>query len=172
MRVRQLNFSNCHLPRLDAATIRVDRVLRITGSRIPGVIRLGGTQIAGAFFLDNADLGHEPPDEAERDPILQLNHAIVNDDVWGPGLRVRGQVRMAGATVTGAVIMDDADLSEPDRIVLDAATLTVQPQCPATPRPRPHRVARSDHPRPAQPQRRLAVQPGRCGVARRQLHHR
>jgi len=39
MRVRQLNFSRCHLPGLNAATIRVDGVLRITGSRIPGVVR-------------------------------------------------------------------------------------------------------------------------------------
>lgn len=67
MRVRQLNFSHCHLPGLDIATIRVDGVLRITGSRVPGVIRLGGAQISGAFFLDNADLAQERPDENDRD---------------------------------------------------------------------------------------------------------
>lgn len=125
LRIRQLNFSRCYLPGLDAATIRVDGVLRITGSRIPGPIRLGGAQISGAFFLDNADVGEESPDQAERDPILQLNHATINDDVWGPGLKVRGQVRMAGTTVTGIVNLDNADLSEPGRTIIDAETLTV-----------------------------------------------
>jgi uncharacterized protein YjbI with pentapeptide repeats len=125
MRVRQLNFSQCYLPGLDAATIRVDGVLRITGARIPGAIRLGGAQISGAFFLDNADLGQERSDELERDPILQLNHATVNYDVWGPGLKVRGQIRLAGTTVTGAVNLDDADLSEPAGTVIDAENLTV-----------------------------------------------
>lgn len=125
MRIRQLNFSHCHLPGLDAATIRVDGVLRITGSRIPGVVRLGGARISGAFFLDNADLGEERPDDTERDPILQLNHATIDDDVWAPRLRTRGQIRLAGATVTGAVNLDNADLSEPGRTVIDAENLTV-----------------------------------------------
>jgi hypothetical protein len=125
LRIRQLNFSRCHLPGLDAATIRVDGVLRITGSRIPGPIRLGGAQISGAFFLDNADLGEQTPDQAERDPLLQLNHATINDDVWAPGLKVRGQIRLAGTTVTGMVNLDNADLNEPGRTVIDAETLTV-----------------------------------------------
>jgi hypothetical protein len=125
LRVRQLNFSRCHLPGLDAATIRVDGVLRITGSRIPGPVRLGGAQICGAFFLDGADLGEQSPDQAERDPILQLNHATVNDDVWAPGLRVRGRIRLAGTTVTGMVNLDEADLREPGRSVVDAENLTV-----------------------------------------------
>jgi uncharacterized protein YjbI with pentapeptide repeats len=125
MQVRQLNFSECYLPALNAATIRVDGVLRITGSRIPGEVRLGGAKISGAFFLDKADIGRERVDELERNPILQLNHATIQDDVWGPGLKVRGQVRLTGAAVTGAVNLDGADLSELDRTVLVADTLTV-----------------------------------------------
>jgi hypothetical protein len=125
MRVRQLNFSRCYLPGLDAATIRVDGVLRITGARIPGVIRLGGAKVSGAFFLDKADLGEDRSDEAERDPILQLNHATINDDVWGPGLRVRGQIRLTNTTVSGTVNLDNADLNEPDGMVVDAENLTV-----------------------------------------------
>jgi hypothetical protein len=125
LRIRQLNFSRCRLPGLDAATIRVDGVLRITGTRIPGAIRLGGARISGAFFLDNADLGEEHPDTAERDPILQLNHATIDDDVWAPGLQVRGQTRLAGTTVTGVVNLDDASLSEPTGTVIDAENLTV-----------------------------------------------
>jgi hypothetical protein len=89
------------------------------------VIRLGGAKISGAFFLDNADLGEERSDEAERDPIVQLNRATIDDDLWGPGLRVRGQLRFAGTTVTGTVNLNNADLSEPGRTVLDAENLTV-----------------------------------------------
>ncbi|MEV5706483.1 hypothetical protein [Actinoallomurus sp. NPDC052274] len=125
MAVRQLNFSECYLPALDAATIRVDGVLRITGSRIPGEVRLGGAHISGAFFLDNAHLGRESSDDLERKPILQLNHATINDDVSGPHLVAHGTVRLAGATVAGAVNLDEAELSEPGRTALDAENLKV-----------------------------------------------
>ncbi|GAB3984517.1 hypothetical protein GCM10029978_094410 [Actinoallomurus acanthiterrae] len=125
MHVRQLNLSECHLPALDAATIRVDGVLRLTGCRIPGEVRLGGSKISGAFFLDEAHLGRERVDELERKPILQLNQATIAEDVWGPRLVVHGQVSLAGATIGGAVNLEEADLSEPGRTVLHADTLTV-----------------------------------------------
>ncbi|MCO5992035.1 hypothetical protein [Actinoallomurus rhizosphaericola] len=125
MAVRQLNFSECYLPALDAATIRVDGVLRITGSRIPGEVRLSGARISGAFFLDRAHLGRARSDDLERNPVLQLNHATINDDVSGPHLVAHGTVRLAGATVAGAVNLDEAELSEPGRTALDAENLKV-----------------------------------------------
>jgi hypothetical protein len=125
MRVRQLNITRCYLPNLDAPTIRVDGVLRITGCRIPGEVRLGGAKISGAFFLDDADLGRERTDELKRNPVLQLNHATIHDDVEGRGLKVRGQLRLTRTTIVGAMNLDGADLAEPGDIVLDAENLTV-----------------------------------------------
>jgi hypothetical protein len=122
---RQLNLSGSRLPALDAATVRVAGVLRITDCRIPGEVRLGGARISGAFFLDRARLGQEAGDEEDRDAILQLNHATVGGDVWGPELTVQGQVRLTGATVGGAVNLNDADLSAPGGTALEAENLTV-----------------------------------------------
>ena len=116
---RQLNLSECFLPGLWAATIRVGGVLRLTDCRIPGEVRLGGARIAGAFFLDRAHLG------AGHGEVLQLNQARVDDDIWGPGLRAEGMVRLTGAQVAGAVNLENAVLSNPDDVALSAENLVV-----------------------------------------------
>ncbi|MDQ8701636.1 membrane-associated oxidoreductase [Streptomyces sp. LHD-70] len=121
--LRQLNLSYCTLPALYAATVRVDGVLRITGCRIPGPVRLGGARIAGAFFLDRAELGVPGGESAE--PTLQLNQATVGNDLHGPGLVAHGEVRLQGATVSGAVQLNDAVLDNPGGDALSAKTLTV-----------------------------------------------
>ncbi|GAB2801918.1 membrane-associated oxidoreductase [Actinoallomurus bryophytorum] len=121
-KVRQLNLSESFLPALNAATIRVDGVLRLTDCRIPGEVRLGGAEISGALFLDRAHLGR---DGGGEDPILQLNQAVINDDLWAPGLVAHGEVRLSGARVSGAVNLDDARLSAPDGTALQAEAFTV-----------------------------------------------
>jgi hypothetical protein len=119
-KVRQLNLSESYLPALNAATIRVDGVLRLTDCRVPGEVRLGGAEISGALFLDRAHLG-----DGGEDPILQLNQATINDDLWAPGLVAHGEVRLSGARVSGAVCLDDARLSAPGGTALQAEAFTV-----------------------------------------------
>ncbi|MEU8867992.1 membrane-associated oxidoreductase [Streptomyces umbrinus] len=121
-RLRQLNLSNSVLPGLVAATLRMEGVLRLTDCRVRGPVRLGGAQIAGALFMDRAEI--TPPDTAE--PALQLNHVNIGDDLWAPGLRAHGEVRLNGASVAGSVNLNDARLSNPGDIVLDAQTLSVE----------------------------------------------
>ncbi|MDI3423313.1 hypothetical protein [Streptomyces luteolus] len=76
-RLRQIDLSGCTLPALHAATVRVDGVLRITGCRIPGPVRLGGAQLSGAFFLDPAELGR--PGRELGEPVLQpARHATAS----------------------------------------------------------------------------------------------
>lgn len=128
--VRQLNLSGSVLPGLNAATLRVDGVLRMTDCLVRGPVRLGGVQIAGAVFLDRARFtgaasgpadGGAPAPEA----LLALNHASVGDDLWAPGLRVDGGLRLDGGSVRGSVNLDDAVLTAPGGTALDAETLTV-----------------------------------------------
>lgn len=125
--VRQLNLSGSVLPGLDAATLRVDGVLRLTDCRIPGPVRLGGARITRALFFDGARIGIDadgstvPNDEA----VLQLNHAVTEDDLWWPGIEVRGEVRISGATVTGLIQLDDAVLLNPGATALQAENVTV-----------------------------------------------
>ncbi|MFG2172039.1 membrane-associated oxidoreductase [Streptomyces niveus] len=127
---RQLNLSESVLPGMTAATLRIDGVLRMTDCRVRGPVRLGGARISGAVFLDRAEFGAAVPEPAadgdpEPEPLLQLNHADVGDDLSAPGLRVDGSLRLDSATVTGSFVLDDAVLTAPGRTALDAERLTV-----------------------------------------------
>jgi len=122
--IRQLNLSESYLPGLEAATIRCSGVLRLTDCRIPGQVRLGGARIAGALFMDRARLGSDGAGD-ERGQILHLNHSVIEDDVWAPGLVTNGSVRMHGAKISGMVNLEGASLSHPGETALDAQTLTV-----------------------------------------------
>ncbi len=125
--LRQLNLAGSVLPGLEAATIRVDGVVRLSGCRIPGPVRLGASRIARALVLDGARLGvradgtSAPNDE----PVLGLNHAIVEDDLWWPRLTAHGEVRIDGAAVTGQIRLDDAELRNPGGTALRAENVTV-----------------------------------------------
>lgn len=121
-KVRQLNLSESYLPALHAATIQVGGVLRLTDCRIPGEVRLGGARISGAFFIERASLGGGNTGD---DPILQLNQATIDDDLWAPGLVVHGEIRLSGATVNGAVNLDDARLDAPGGTALTGETFTI-----------------------------------------------
>ncbi|MFE1435554.1 membrane-associated oxidoreductase [Streptomyces griseoaurantiacus] len=120
-RVRQLNLRGSAMPGLHAARLQVDGVLRLTGCRITHQVRLGGSVIAGALFLDGAHLSSEYTGE----PVLQLNQATIGDALWAPGLRVEGETRLESATVTGTVTFKDARFEHPGATALQARTLTV-----------------------------------------------
>lgn len=134
--VRQLNLSGSVLPGLTAATLRVDGVLRLTGCRISGPVRLGGARVSGAIFLDGAVLTRPVPPEGgsggpdggaagQDEPLLALNQVTCGDDLWAPGLKASGEVRLDGAVVAGSVRLDDAELAEPSGTALSAETLQV-----------------------------------------------
>ncbi|MFJ1968388.1 membrane-associated oxidoreductase [Streptomyces sp. NPDC087903] len=122
-RLRELNLSESALPGLTAQAMRVDGVLRMTRSRFRGPVRLGGTQITGSLYMESAHV--DAPEDA-TEPALQLNQVSVGADLWAPGLRTRGQIRLNGATVTGSVNLNDARLGNPGGAALDAETLGVE----------------------------------------------
>jgi hypothetical protein len=117
--VRQLNLSGSHLPALDAATLHVDGVLRLTDCHIPGETRLSGAKISGTVFLNRARLGDA------GDTALRLDHAAIGEAVWAVGLVAHGEVRLSGATVAGAVTLEDAVLTAPGGTALHAEYLTL-----------------------------------------------
>ncbi|MEU2057661.1 membrane-associated oxidoreductase [Streptomyces bungoensis] len=121
-RVRQLNLSNSVLPGLTSATLRVEGVLRMTGCRMRGPVRLGGAQITGALFMERAEF--TAPDDSE--PVLQLNQATIGDDLWAPEMRAHGQVRLTGASVAGRINVQDAEFDNPGATALDAQNLNVE----------------------------------------------
>lgn len=120
-RVRQLNLRGSVMPGLHAARLQVDGVLRLTGCRITHQVRLGGSRIAGALFLDEAHL----TSESLAEPVLQLNQVTIGDALWAPGLRVEGETRLESATVTGLVMLKDAHFHHPGATALQARNLTV-----------------------------------------------
>ncbi|MFD5910179.1 membrane-associated oxidoreductase [Streptomyces massasporeus] len=122
-RLRQLNLRGSVLPGLDAATLRVDGVLRMSDCLFGRPVRLGGAQISGALFMDGAEID-EPP---SGQPALQLNHVTVGDGLSAPGLRTRGEVRLTGASVAGSIDLNGARLQAgAGEVALDAETLTVE----------------------------------------------
>ncbi|MFG2925134.1 membrane-associated oxidoreductase [Streptomyces sp. NPDC048305] len=127
--LRQLNLSNSVLPGLQAATLRVDGVLRLTDCRIPGPVHLGGSRIAQALFFDRTRIGvnadGSTATNATGSPVLQLNQVSAGDDLWWPGLVVHGEVRINDATVAGKIMLDDAVLINPGATALDGENLTV-----------------------------------------------
>jgi len=123
-RIRQLNLSNSVFPGLTSATLRIDGVLRMTDCRFSGPVRLGGAQISGALFMDRAEFGTPAaPDTSE--PVLQLNQAVIGDDLWAPKMRAHGQVRLDGAAVTGSINFEETEFASPGGTALSAETLGV-----------------------------------------------
>ncbi|MCP2334736.1 hypothetical protein [Actinomadura rupiterrae] len=120
---RQLNLSRSYLPGLEAATIRINGVMRLTDCVISGPVQLGGAHSTGVLFMERARLG-EPGRTAPKE-ILHLNHGTFEDDVWCPGLRAHGLVRLAGARVGGMLNLSDAVLSHPGGDALDAELISV-----------------------------------------------
>lgn len=113
---RQLNLSESYLPGLEAATIRVAGVLRLTDCVIPGPVELGGAQIDGVLFMERARLGE--PGRGDGRDTLHINHSTFRDDVWAPDLTAHGLITMVGARISGTLNLEEAVLSNPGHTVL------------------------------------------------------
>jgi hypothetical protein len=123
IQLRRLSLHGSVLPGLGLGSARVDGTLRLSGCRISGPVQLAGTQISGALFLEDAEL--TAPDGAG--PVLKLNQAVINDDLWAPRLRARGEIRLNGASVTGSVNFRETRLDrDQGGLAIDAQTLTVE----------------------------------------------
>ncbi|MFG2951529.1 membrane-associated oxidoreductase [Streptomyces adustus] len=120
-RLRQLSLRGSVLPGLSLGSSRVDGVLRLTDCRLHGPLRLGGAQIAAALFLERAELAAREGTE----PVLQLNQSVIGDDLWAPGLRVRGGAHLDGAKVDGSITFEGAVFDNPGGTALSAQTLDV-----------------------------------------------
>ncbi|GGZ02328.1 membrane-associated oxidoreductase [Streptomyces poonensis] len=119
--LRRLNLRGSALPGMDAGALQIDGVLRMTDCRVRGPVGLGGVRIARALFLDGAEFTTENPAE----PVLRLNQAEIGGDLWAPGMRAHGTVRLTGASVAGMVDVRGAELTGPAGPALDAPNLTV-----------------------------------------------
>ncbi|MEW2044842.1 membrane-associated oxidoreductase [Streptomyces sp. NBC_00377] len=120
----QLNYvslRDSELPGLDASHTRTEGGLRLTRCRIGGPVHLSRAQISGALYLDGAEVTAADP----ADPVLQLNQITIDDDLCARGLRTQGLIRLDGASVTGSIDLEDADLSNPGGCVLAAESLDV-----------------------------------------------
>ncbi|MDX3313045.1 membrane-associated oxidoreductase [Streptomyces sp. NPDC054884] len=129
-----VSLRESELPGLDASHARIDGGLRLTRCRISGPVRLSRAQISGALYLDGAQVTApdpvQPPAQplvqpASAQPVLQFNQVSIDNDLCARGLRVQGLFRLDGASVTGSVDLEDAELSNPGAQVLTAESLEV-----------------------------------------------
>ncbi|OQR62586.1 membrane-associated oxidoreductase [Streptomyces maremycinicus] len=116
-----VSLRDSELPGLDASHTRIDGGLRLTRCRIGGPVHLGRAQISGALYLDGAEVATTDPAQ----PALQLNQVSIDDDLCARGLRTQGLIRLDGASVTGSIDLEDAELSNPGAQVLTAESLDV-----------------------------------------------
>ncbi|WP_128984020.1 membrane-associated oxidoreductase [Streptomyces roseicoloratus] len=121
-RLRELKLKGSVLPGLSASTMHVEGTVHLSDCRFAGLVRLGGARIDAALFMDGCRI--VPPDTTEW-PALRLGHATIGDNWYAPGLRVRGEVRLSGASIAGSVTLDNAVLDHSSGAALDARTLTV-----------------------------------------------
>ncbi|WP_406005799.1 membrane-associated oxidoreductase [Streptomyces sp. NBC_00637] len=116
-----VSLRDSELPGLDASHIRIDGGLRLTRCRIGGPVHLSRAQISGALYLDGAVVT-----AADRtEPVLQLNQLSLDNDLCARGLRTQGMIRLDGASVTGSIDLEDAELDNPGAQVLSAEALDV-----------------------------------------------
>ncbi|TXS45411.1 membrane-associated oxidoreductase [Streptomyces sp. uw30] len=120
--LKYLNLTGSRLPGLASARVRVDGGLRLTDCRFTGPVRLGGAQIAGALYLERTEV--TAPEGSER-PALQLHQVTVGEDLCASRLRTQGEVRLNGASVSGSLRLEDAELRHPGAFVLNAEALEV-----------------------------------------------
>ncbi|MFG2549867.1 membrane-associated oxidoreductase [Streptomyces sp. NPDC048581] len=120
--LKYLNLTGSRLPGLAAARVRVDGGLRLTGCRFEGPVRLGGAQVAGALYLESAEI--TAPEGDER-PVLQLHQVTVGEDLCASRLRTHGEIRLNGATVSGSLRLENAELRHDGDFVLNAEALEV-----------------------------------------------
>jgi hypothetical protein len=120
--LKYLNLTGSNLPGLACARVRVDGGLRLTDCRFRGPVRLGGAQIAGALYLEGAEV--TAPEGNDR-PVLQLHQVTVGEDLCASGLRAQGEVRLNGATISGSLRLEKAELRHQDGFVLNAEALEV-----------------------------------------------
>ncbi|MFJ4269133.1 membrane-associated oxidoreductase [Streptomyces coelicoflavus] len=121
-RLRELNLSESMLPGLISHAVRVEGVLRLTRARFDGMVRLAGAEITGSLYLEGARI--EAPDT--EGPVLQLNQAVLGADLWAPGMRTVGEVRLTGARVAGTVNLNDTVLDRPGGTALQGETLAAE----------------------------------------------
>ncbi|MFJ9024335.1 membrane-associated oxidoreductase [Streptomyces sp. NPDC102259] len=116
-----ISLRDSELPGLDASHARIDGGLRLTRCRIHGPVHLSRAQISGALYLDGAEVTATDPAQ----PVLQLNQISIDDDLCARGLRTQGLIRLDGASVTGSIDLEDAELNNPGAQVLSAESLDV-----------------------------------------------
>ncbi|TDT31397.1 hypothetical protein EV562_1113 [Streptomyces sp. BK208] len=122
-RLRELNLSESVLPGMVSHAVRVEGVLRLTRARFVGTVRLAGAEVTGSVYLEGAHIEATPDTDG---PLLLLNQAVLGADLWAPGLRAGGEVRLTGARVAGTVNLSDAVLDRPGGTALHAETLAAE----------------------------------------------
>ena len=121
-RLRELNLSESVLPGMMSHAVRVEGVLRLTRAQFGGMVRLAGAEVTGSLYLEGTRI--DAPDT--DGPVLQLNQAVLGADLWAPGLRAGGEVRLTGARIAGTVNLTDAALGRPGGTALLAETLAAE----------------------------------------------
>ncbi|MCO6009057.1 hypothetical protein NE236_29195 [Actinoallomurus purpureus] len=115
--LRQVNLAGSRLPGLQAADARIDGLLWLKECRFDGQVTLVGAQVDGALSLRSARI-----DGARA---LYADDLTVSRDLVAVDLRVAGPISLRGAKVHGAMTLDNARLSHPGGVAVDAEGISL-----------------------------------------------
>jgi hypothetical protein len=107
-------------PALDAERAQIDGTLVLWKARALGEVNLRSIRLGERLVLAEAEL------RQTRGTACRLSRAHVASDIFCDRLSVDGQLRLAGATVGGAITLKDSRLASQGSPALSAENLRVQ----------------------------------------------
>jgi hypothetical protein len=118
---RTVRLVGSRLPSFNGARMRTDGILNFFDSRIERGLRLDRAKVTGEVTMRGTFLGSDADGMA-----LAADGLTVDGNLeCNAGFTTNGVVRVRGARLTGSLNMDDARLSAPGPVALDARNLTV-----------------------------------------------
>ncbi len=118
---KTIRITHSRLPGLNATRIRLDGILNLWCSVVPGLVRLDQAKINGKVCLASADVG-------ARHPFNQAVSAAgldVDGSLDFSGLIAHGEVSIQTARITGSADLSRARISNPREQALGADTVQI-----------------------------------------------
>lgn len=109
------------MPSFNGARMRVEGILNFFRSRIETGVRLDRAKVAGEVTLRGAEVGRD----ADGLAVAADGLAVDGNLECNAGFTAGGVVRLRGARITGSLNLDDARLTVPGPLALDARNLGV-----------------------------------------------
>ncbi|GAA0949185.1 hypothetical protein [Actinocorallia libanotica] len=119
-RTRELHLTDCAMPGLDAAGLRAEGYVSLSGSVVEGQIKLVRAQLLSGLRMNGTKIT-----AGDEKYALFAGALLVEGGVFIRNAEITGGMRLTGARFTGGFFLEGARLSNPGRLALDGQNLVV-----------------------------------------------